>query len=163
MAEELLVGQRHPSIQGRANYRLWWEMTFSTAPPSHPSEARYLRDYVLNMDKADSSTTVPAPDKPTTVKDCLAPPPTHAIVTSVCQTQCMGEAHSLMRAGTSAVTSQPHPAWDLRHSTRIATWNPRNRSSGHSRPRTGQTEHRRCRPDRNEVTAATRQVRQVRR
>jgi len=83
MAEELLVGQRHPSIQGRASYQLCWEMAFSTAPPSHPSEARYLRDYVLNMDQANSSTRVPAPDKPTTVKDCLAPPPTHAIVTSV--------------------------------------------------------------------------------
>jgi len=68
------------------------------------------------MDQPNSSTRVLAPDKPTTVNDCLAPPPTHATVTSVCQ-------HSPMRAGTSTATSQPHPAWDLRHSTRIATWN----------------------------------------
>ena len=123
MAEELLVGQRHPSIQGRACYRLRWEMAFSTAPPSHPNEARYQWDYVLNMDQPNSSTRVPAPDNLTTVKDCLAPLPTHANVTSVCQTSRMGEAHSPMRAGTSTATSQPHPAWDLRHSTRIATWN----------------------------------------
>jgi len=119
MAEELLAGQRHPSIQGRAIYRLGVSW-----PPllrlSHPREARYWWDYVLNMDQSNSSTRVPAPDKSTTANDCLAT--IHSRHYDDCAPK-PPDAHSPMRAGSSAVTSQSHLTWDLRHSTRIATWN----------------------------------------